>query len=298
MGNIWQGNIFTGGGSGGGGGETTSNVTASLDVGAINAGDVVPAGSTLQSFVTQLLSDTFYPTFVNPSAVINTSISSVVESGFTSDIVLTLNFDRGRINGDLVGGIWNSGALQDFRAGEATEYIIEAENLGLTNTKTILGYQVVDGANTWDGSVTHLEGVQPFDSDGNPFNSPYPAGTILASGTVTGQRKCFYGVSNPASSSADIRSLSNSFLNPVAGSSFTVNIPAGATNVVIAYPATVQNISSIKYVEGLNAEVKEAFSQTTLSVEGANGYIAISYKVYVYTPVEPFGDPATYNVVI
>lgn len=298
MANIWQGTIFTGGGSSGGGGETISNITASLDVGAIDAGDVVPAGSTLQAFATQLLADTFYPTFTNPSASISTSISSEVESGFTSDVVLTLNFNRGSINGDLVGGVWNSGAFQDYRAGEATEYIIEAENLGLVNTKTLTAYQVIDGANSWNGSVSHLEGTQPLDSDGVPYGSPYPAGSLSGSGTVYGRRKCFYGVSNSASSSADIRLLSNSFLNPSAGSSFTVNIPSGATNVVIAYPATIQDISTIKYVEGLNAEVKDAFIQSTLSVEGQNGYTAINYKVYVYTPVEPFGDPATYTVVI
>ena len=106
------------------------------------------------------------------------------------------------------------------------------------------------------------------------------------------------GISNSASSSADIRSLSNSYLNPSSGDTFTINIPTGATNVVIAYPDTISAINSIKYVEGLNAEVKDAFTLSTLSVEGANGYSSINYKVYVYTPVEPFGAPATYNVTV
>jgi len=51
-------------------------------------------------------------------------------------------------------------------------------------------------------------------------------------------------------------------------------------------------------VEGLNAEVKGVFTKSSVSVEGANGYTPIGYKVYRYTPAVPFQAAATYNVTI
>ena len=67
--------------------------------------------------------------------------------------------------------------------------------------------------------------------------------------------------------------------------------------VVIAIPNT-HSISSIKYVEGMNADVKDVFVKTTLNVEGANGYSGISYDLYTYTPAEAFPSVSNYNVTL
>ena len=57
-------------------------------------------------------------------------------------------------------------------------------------------------------------------------------------------------------------------------------MPVGAESVVIAYPATLRNVTSIKDVNGLNADITSAFTASTMEVEGAAGYTAINYKVY------------------
>ena len=68
--------------------------------------------------------------------------------------------------------------------------------------------------------------------------------------------------------------------------------------VVFAYPSSLRDITSVVYVEGLGAEVKDIFTKSIVSVTGANDYLPIDYKVYTYIPASPFGATATYNVTI
>lgn len=115
-------------------------------------------------------------------------------------------------------------------------------------------------------------------------------------------RKSFYGCSTDMTSevnSAWIReNLTHTTSALANGSKFTLNIPAGTKRIVIAYPATLRDLTSVSYVEGMNAEVKDTFGTArTINVEGANGYTAISYKVYVYEVAGGTGA-WTYNVTI
>lgn len=65
-----------------------------------------------------------------------------------------------------------------------------------------------------------------------------------------------------------------------------------------AYPATLRDVSSVQDVNGMNAEVKTAFTKTVVSVEGANGYQAIDYKVYVFDMANANDTANTYKVTI
>lgn len=56
--------------------------------------------------------------------------------------------------------------------------------------------------------------------------------------------------------------------------------------------------SSVQDVNGMNAEVKTAFTKTVVSVEGANGYQAIDYKVYVMDMANANDTANTYKVTI
>nr|DAP41128.1 MAG TPA: hypothetical protein [Caudoviricetes sp.] len=68
--------------------------------------------------------------------------------------------------------------------------------------------------------------------------------------------------------------------------------------VVFAYPVTVRDVNSVKDVNGLNAEVKSAFVKSTVSVEGANGYAGIDYKVYVCDFAEAVAAANKYTVTL
>ena len=155
-------------------GYTTKDVVATTAVGAINAGETVPAGTNIQKLTELLLDKTFYPTFVNPTFGL-TNNAGLREVGSSFNVSLTFNFNRGQILGKLDNGIWNPTMLQDYRAGIATSYLLNgvsgSNNSSSFNVTTILG------TNTLNGSVTYATGVQPKDSKNNNFESPFPAGT-------------------------------------------------------------------------------------------------------------------------
>ena len=67
---------------------------------------------------------------------------------------------------------------------------------------------------------------------------------------------------------------------------------------VFAYPATLRDVNSVQDVNGMNAEIKSAFTKYTVDVEGANGYTAKSYKVYVMDMANANDTANTYKVTI
>ena len=153
-------------------------------------------------------------------------------------------------------------------------------------------------------TVTHTEGAVPKTNLGND----YAAGKIAAGsksatkGTITGHRKSFYGTTTDkgaATTSAIIRGLAGKSSGALRnGSTFTVPIPVGALRVLIAYPATLRDITSIKDVNGMNAEIKSGFALSRVQVEGANAYSAIEYKVYTMDFAAANDTANTYSVTI
>ena len=153
-------------------------------------------------------------------------------------------------------------------------------------------------------TVTHTEGAVPKTNLGND----YAAGKIAAGsksgtkGTITGHRKSFYGTTTDkgaATTSDIIRGLAGKSSGALKnGSTFTVPIPVGALRVLIAYPATLRDITSIKDVNGMNAEIKSGFALSRVQVEGANAYSAIEYKVYTMDFATANDTANTYSVTI
>lgn len=84
----------------------------------------------------------------------------------------------------------------------------------------------------------------------------------------------------------------------VNGKSFTINIPVGVVRVIFAYPATLQDVSSVKDVNGLNAEIKSSFTKSAVTVAGAGADAGIEYKVYVADFAEPVANANSYTVKI
>ena len=161
-------------------------------------------------------------------------------------------------------------------------------------------------------TATHGEGASPVTNLGNEC----AAGKIAAgnkSGTayknasnrnvtkITGYRNSFYGTLTAKDgelNSALVRGLGKSNKALAAGNSFSVSIPVGAIRVVFAYPATLRDVNSVQDVNGMNAEIKSAFTKSVVSVEGANGYDAIDYKVYVMDMAKANDAANTYKVTI
>lgn len=174
-----------------------------------------------------------------------------------------------------------------------------------TQTGTFAAYVVPDGANyRITVSGTYSDGSVPVTALGKQYTAGQIKGATKSAqtGAITGYRNSFYGTLTDKSAevnSATIRGLSQKSGKALAnGNSFTVNVPVGAQVVLIAYPATLRNITSIKDVNGLNADITSAFASSTVDVEGASGYTAISYKVYRQDYAKPNDTANKYTVTI
>ena len=149
--------------------------------------------------------------------------------------------------------------------------------------------------------ATYNEGAIPVTNLGNP----YPAGKIKAgsttanSKTLTGVRHMFYGVVKSADftlDSAHIRSLNHEAADKKTISTFTAGDKA--LKVVVACPAGY-NVTKVTLPSAMGADATADFVKQsgTVQVEGAEGYTAAAYGVWVF---EPASIPTTqsYSIVI
>ena len=151
-------------------------------------------------------------------------------------------------------------------------------------------------------TATHGAGVHAEDNLGGASN---PAVAIAAgtktkdSAAYTPFRNFFYGATaeKPALDSAYIRGLTKSGKAYTAGV-ITVNVPAGANRVVIACIAGKTGVKKVINETALNADVTDTFTKKTVAVEGANGYTAKDYNVWVFEPAVPYENAAVLKVTL
>lgn len=158
-------------------------------------------------------------------------------------------------------------------------------NTKTANSGSFPELQVTDETNyTITAVAEHTAGAVPVTNTGNE----YTAGKISAgsksktSDAVTGYRNSFYGTvenKNTVTSSV-IRGLTKSGKALVNGDTFTVPVPEGALRVIIAYPATLRDVTSIQDENSAYFNIAASFTLQTVDVNGANDYTAKSYKVY------------------
>jgi hypothetical protein len=151
-------------------------------------------------------------------------------------------------------------------------------------------------------TATHGAGVQAEDNLGGASN---PAVAIAAgsktkdSAAYTPFRNYFFGATaeKPALDSAYIRGLTKSG-KAYAPGVITVNVPAGANRVVIACIAGKTGVKKVINETALNADVTDTFTKKTVAVEGANGYTAKDYNVWVFEPAVPYENAAVLKVTL
>ena len=151
-------------------------------------------------------------------------------------------------------------------------------------------------------TVTHGAGVQAEDNLGGASD---PAVAITAgtktkdTSAYTPYRNYFYGATaaKPTLDSAYIRGLTKSNRAYTAGT-ITLHIPAGATRVAIACIAGKTGVTKVINETALNADVTDTFTKKTVAVEGANGYTAKDYNVWVFEPAIPYENAAVLKVTL
>ena len=155
----------------------------------------------------------------------------------------------------------------------------------------------------YTATATYGDGAVAYDNLGSPSDPEVKISAGSKSQTTTAYtpfRKYFYGALTSADAAIDsafIRGLTNSTGVASNGKAFSITVPEGAKRVVIAYPATYRDLTSVKDVNAFGTDIVGSFVKSAVAVEGANGYTAIDYKVYVYEPAAALGAN-TFNVTI
>lgn len=150
--------------------------------------------------------------------------------------------------------------------------------------------------------ATYNEGAVPVTNLGNP----YPDGKIAAgtaskdSNELKGVRYMFWGPMTDADmalNSANIRALAHKQASST-GTLDTFGAGAGAKKIVIACPAGY-NVTKVLMPSAMNADATASFvkQSATVNVEGAEGYTAVAYNVWVYQPAS-IDSTETYAVTI
>lgn len=242
------------------------------------------AGKNIKQVFDLIMAEEKNPTTTQPSVTVTSSQVKAYEVGTKVTPQYTATLNPGSYSYGPATGITATGwTVSDSLSGSAT-----------TATGSMPEVTVADNTNyTITATATYGAGAVPVTNLGNP----YEAGKIAAgsktgstSTKITGYRNTFYGTYNTKDgtvNSAYIRALPSKSNKALAnGSTFSVQVPVGAMRIMLAYPATLRDVTSIKDRNGLNAESKSSFTLSTVSVEGANGATAIQYKVYTMDRAE------------
>lgn len=255
--------------------------------------ELVPAGGTLEDFFNVFV-DEKAPAVTQPSVQLTFSQAKAYEVGASVTPTYSAKLSPGSYSYGPVTGV-TATAWEVTDTDDNTLTAASGSFPALTVADDT-SYKITAKASYGDGAVPVTN-----------LGKAYAAGQIKAGSkratslAITGYRNSFYGTMETKDeiTSDIIRGLagvSGAALSN--GSSFEIPVPVGAMRVIIAYPATLDDISSVKDENGMSAEISSSFVPQTVSVEGANGYMAIDYKVYTLDFAYANDTANTYRVTI
>lgn len=254
-------------------------------------------GKSVKEAFIEMLSKTLQPNDPTlPSVRLTFTNAKAYEVGTTVKVSYSSSLDPGSYTfGPETGVTASSWEITDTAGHTATtasgsfDDVVVADN---TNYKITAKANYTQGAIAWDN----------MKKDSNPPKRIAEGSTSKTSGAITGYRNTFYGtrVNKDELTSDIIRALTKSNAAYANGKTFNISVPVGVQRVVFAYPATLRDVSSVKDVNGMNAEIKSSFTKFTMTVAGAGSDAGIEYKVYVTDFAEPIaaGKANTYTVTI
>ena len=256
---------------------------------------IAAAGKNLKQVFETIFVKEKNPTTTQPSVSLTATQNKAYEVGTVVTPTYDAKLNAGSYTyGPATGIVASSWEVSD------TEGHTASTNAGSFDSITVAddtNYKITAKANYEAGAI-------PVTNLGNAYASgQIAAGSKSAtSGAITGYRCGFYGTvaeKDAAVDSALVRGLTGkTTAAPKAGDVWNLSIPVGAMRIIFAYPSTVRDVSSVLDVGGMNAEIKTAFTQYTVDVEGANGASAVSYKVYVLVRADATTATNTYKITL
>ena len=252
-------------------------------------------GKSVAEALTEIFSKRLQPTITsNPAVTLTFGQAKAYEVGTTVSPTYSASLSAGSYTyGPATGITATSWEISDTAGNTADTASGSFADVVVTDNTN---YKITAKANYGAGAVA----VDNLGDTSRPEIKIAAGSATKTSGAITGYRNTFYGtVTEKAEvTSTIIRGLTKSNKALANGSSFDITIPVGAVRVIFAYPATLQDVSSVKDVNGLNAEIKSAFTKSSVTVAGTGADTGITYKVYVTDFAEPVAKANSYTVKI
>lgn len=272
-----------------------SDFTYTNAIGAITApsggsGTLSATGKNVEEFLASILAKEANPSTTQPAASVKiTSGSGTFEIGTKKNVTYEAS---------LSAGSYTYGPATGVVAGTVTASFDGKSMEGATGTFESV---VADGTKELSVSISHNAGAVPKTNLGNA----YEAGKIAegsksatASQTLVGVRHMFYGpmTTDAELNSENIRKLAHEAATKKTISTFGAG--EGAVKVVVAVPSSM-NVTKVLMPSAMNADATASFVKQsgTVSVEGAEGFTAAAYNVWVYKPAS-IDSTETYAVTI
>ena len=272
-----------------------SDFTYTNAIGAIGApsggsGKLAASGKSVEEFMASILAKEANPTTTEPAASVTLSGGGTFEVGTRRNI---------SYKASLSAGSYTYGPATGVVAGTVTASFDGQTKTGATGT---FDNVVAEGTKTLSVFITHNEGAVPKTNLGNPYaKGKIAAGTkeATASQTLVGVRHMFYGVVKTDGfvlDSANIRSLTHEAASKKTITTFTAG--EGAKKVVVACPSGY-NVSKVTLPSAMGADATKDFVKqtSTVNVEGAEGFTAVPYNVWVFEPAS-IPSSQSYSIVI
>jgi len=270
--------------------ETTKNITASVQTGGINIGELVPMGTDITELVEQLIAPLIMPTIsLQNHTILGGVVADTMEVGSLYTQQLFATYNKGLIeskDGHPVIPLTGASTGQTY------------SGTGISGTGMVSAY-IVLGANFWSLSESFTGTNTPYyDSQGNVATNldgqRGPGAVNDASDIITGKYRYWFSVGSIPTNSAGVRALVTKGFYPI--TTFNIVIPANTPQVAFYIPAG-ESIT-VQYKESSYADVTSTFSETVMNVDDAAG-IAKSYSRFeTIIPGGGYPSQATYIITI
>lgn len=303
------------------------DITYTANIGAVelesgkSSGTFNAKGKSLEAVLKALMALTKAPTIKQPTFTLGSGYSTDTGKLELGSKIKTFTWNGTWTDGSYSYGYQNAdGSVNTSTgAGCSPSYVVSCDVAGTSSGNTEDGTFTITNPITIDstsektyGTVTNIcsytaSNRTPVNNIGDAVDGQIEAGEISksASITLTGYREgYFYGslkTAKPASglTSADIRGLGKSGAKYGKGSkNYTIN--SGDAMIIFACPKANTGVTNILNTT-VNANMNDAFGigkPTVISVEGANGYDAVDYNVWSFTPAEAYSSTASLTVTL
>lgn len=268
-------------------------------LGGYKTGDTIAKDTTLQTVIKKLLAKQIPPTYALPTA-------SLLNNGGTAQGSYEIgSYITPKVKVSFVQK--DGGSAISIKITKNGTSVIETSDLSLATyeeNQFVLSNQVV-----YKGSVSYSEG--PIKNDN--LGEPYPDTHIVAGEVSTNnytyspyRQGYFWGILNTSSSEAPLTSeiirtgtKKNGAYAAGSISGIAANSVQNRKRIFIACPADKKGVTKVIMPSAMNADCTADFvkQSETVLVEGANGYDAIAYNVWVYEPAL-ISDDQTFTITL